>query len=179
VAYLTGAADPATLRAQLRERLPAWMVPAAFVTMERLPLNANGKVDRAALPPPGAASLEAYVAPRTAVEARLAEIWAGVLGCGRIGIRDHFQEVGGHSLVATRVVARIRDVLDGDITVATLAEHPTIEALAPLCSEREPAPRAAVDPESSPDHLLDVMDDLSDEEIDRLLAAHTEAGFPS
>ncbi|HEX6370476.1 MAG TPA: amino acid adenylation domain-containing protein [Longimicrobium sp.] len=174
VAYVAGGVRSGELRGHLRRHLPHYMVPSAFVLLDALPLGANGKVDRRALPaPPPAAEEAEYVAPRTAVEAALAEIWAEVLQRGRVGVRDDFMEIGGHSLLATRVVARIRQALDGDVTVAALFEHPTIESLAPLLAERTapaagPAPAG---PESNPHQLLAMLDDLSDEELDLLLAA--------
>ena len=174
VAYLAGDARAAELRAYLRRHLPHYMVPSAFVALEALPLGANGKVDRRALPaPPPAADEAEYVAPRTPVEAALAAIWAGVLGRDRVGVRDDFMEIGGHSLLATRVVARVREALDGRLTVAALFEHPTIESLAPLLSERRPAaagPAAVPSDDDDPHQLLAQLDELSDEELDRLLA---------
>ncbi|MBV9774031.1 MAG: amino acid adenylation domain-containing protein, partial [Gemmatimonadetes bacterium] len=134
VAYLTaeGAADPAPgeLRAHLAERLPEYMVPSAFVTLDALPLTSNGKVDRRALPAPDAAPLTEYVAPRTPTEERLAEIWAEVLGVERVGVHDHFFELGGHSLMATRVVARVREAPGVELPLRVVFEHPTLAGMA-------------------------------------------------
>src|SRR6185436_6534255 len=113
VAYVAGDADADALRQALRERLPDYMVPAAFVTLAALPLTPNGKVDRKALLSPGAApdwqSGEAsHLAPRTPVEEVLAGIWAELLGLERVGAADDFFALGGHSLLATRVTSRLR-----------------------------------------------------------------------
>ncbi|MFL6285812.1 MAG: condensation domain-containing protein, partial [Pyrinomonadaceae bacterium] len=120
------------LREYLKSRLPEYMVPAAFVTMESLPLNANGKVDRKALPAPDyapAASADEYVASRDEVERALCEVWAEVLRVGRVGIRDNFFELGGDSILSIQVIARAarRGVR---VTPRQLFEHQTVEALA-------------------------------------------------
>jgi amino acid adenylation domain-containing protein len=131
VAYVVGEADPGELRAHLSRNLPAYMLPAALVGMERLPLTAVGKLDVRALPAPELASVaEAYVAPRTPVEAVLAELWAAVLGAGRVGATDGFFALGGHSLLAIRVVARIREVLGVELPLRALFEGPTVAEVA-------------------------------------------------
>jgi hypothetical protein len=175
VAYVVGPAGADELRAHLRRALPEPMVPSAFVPLAALPLSPSGKVERRALPAPDpAAGGERYLAPRTPVERALAAIWADALRLERVGVRDDFLAIGGHSLVATRVVARIRAELDGDVGVTTLFENPTIEALAPFLSrraDRAPPPLAA-GAGSSPHRLLASLDALSDEELDRLLAGN-------
>ena len=98
------------LRTFLKTQLPDYMVPWAFVTLAALPLTPNGKVDRRALPLPEqtrAASAEAFVAPRTNVEARVAQIWGQVLGLDAVGIHDSFFDLGGHSLLATQVISMV------------------------------------------------------------------------
>ncbi|HEY0738135.1 MAG TPA: condensation domain-containing protein, partial [Herpetosiphonaceae bacterium] len=122
------------LRAFLRERLPEYMVPAAFVVLDALPLTPNGKVDRRALPAPAFTGDEttAFVAPRTPTEELLAVIWADVLGVEKIGSRDRFFELGGHSLLATQVLARVRDAFDVELPLRTLFES---VALADLAAE--------------------------------------------
>ncbi|HEY0015276.1 MAG TPA: amino acid adenylation domain-containing protein [Longimicrobium sp.] len=130
-AYVVGDADAEALRAHLRERLPEYMVPGVFVRMETLPHTPSGKLDRKALPAPTVApDAEAYVAPRTPVEAGLAAIWADVLHVERVGARDHFFQLGGHSLLATRVVARVRDAFEVDLPLRALFDAPTVAELA-------------------------------------------------
>lgn len=128
------------LRSFLRERLPDYMVPAVFVLLDVLPLTPNGKVDRRALPAPegGRSELErAFVAPCTPVEVELAEIWAEVLGLKRVGVHDNFFELGGDSLSATRVISRVRDALQVEVSLRGLFEQPTIAELAMLISQNE------------------------------------------
>ena len=112
VGYVVGDAEESSLRAELSRSLPGYMVPSALVRLERLPLNANGKVERKALPAPeyGAGSGAAYAAPETAEERALAELWQGLLGVERVGREDDFFALGGHSLLATRLVARVRSM---------------------------------------------------------------------
>ncbi len=130
VAYVVaGDADADGLRAHLRRTLPDYMVPGAFVLLERLPLTPNGKLDRRALPEPDYAAGE-YVAPRTPVEEMLAGIWAAVLGVERVGAEANFFELGGHSLLATRVISRIRAAFGVEPTVRTMFEAPTLAQLA-------------------------------------------------
>ncbi|MBZ4423315.1 non-ribosomal peptide synthetase, partial [Myxococcus sp. RHSTA-1-4] len=120
------------LRQFLRERLPEYMVPTALVRLDALPLTANGKVDRKALPAPDA-SAEArrdFVAPRTPTEQVLAEQWARLLGVARVGIHDGFFELGGHSLVATQAVARMRGHFGVDLPLRVLFETSSLEELA-------------------------------------------------
>ena len=119
------------LRAQLRARLPEYMVPATVVFLEALPLTANGKLDRKALPEPTVSETEgAYVGPRTTAEELVAGIWEELLGVGRVGVADNFFELGGHSLLATRVSARLREVFGVGLGVRALFEAPTVAALA-------------------------------------------------
>ena len=136
VAYMVswdGAAiDTKALRESLNAKLPAYMLPAAYVELPTLPLTPNGKVDRRALPAPefDQRSLNAYLAPRTQTEEALARIWAEVLRLPKIGVDDNFFEIGGHSLLATQVIARIAERLSAQLQVRTLFECPTIARLA-------------------------------------------------
>ncbi|RKH42515.1 non-ribosomal peptide synthetase, partial [Corallococcus llansteffanensis] len=125
------ALDADTLRSGLRQGMPEYMVPAALVVLDALPLNANGKVDRKALPEPEAPRTgNTYEAPRTEVEAKLAAIWTEVLRLERVGVKDNFFALGGHSLLATQVVSRIRTQLGREMPLRLLFEAPTVEALA-------------------------------------------------
>jgi len=121
------------LAGYLRERLPEYMMPSAFVTLDSLPLTSSGKVDRRALPAPdpfGFRAENAYAEPRTPVEERLVEIWEEVLGLERVGVHDDFFELGGHSLLATRVVSRLNRHFGVELPLRVLFEDPTIEGLA-------------------------------------------------
>jgi amino acid adenylation domain-containing protein len=121
------------LRNYLGERLPEYMVPAFFVFLDELPMTATGKVDRLALPAPKPGDLElnrVYVAPRTPTEETIAAIWAAVLGLQQVGIEENFFEMGGHSLLTTQVISRIRQALAVEVPVRILFERPTISALA-------------------------------------------------
>jgi amino acid adenylation domain-containing protein len=137
VAYVVAAREPvptvSELRGFLEEKLPEYMVPAAFVLLDALPLTPHGKVDRHALPTPDGTRPELnkpFVAPRSPTEKLLAEIWAQVLGVEPIGVQDNFFDLGGHSLLATQIMFRLRDTFQAEIPLRTLFEKPTIEELA-------------------------------------------------
>jgi amino acid adenylation domain-containing protein len=119
------------LRQFLKEKLPEYMVPKAYVLLESLPLTPNGKVDRLGLPTPVTICFnnQDYVAPRSQVEELLAQIWAKVLGLPQVGIHDNFFELGGHSLLATQLTSRIRDTFQIDLPVRHLFAAPTIAQL--------------------------------------------------
>ena len=124
---------PSELREYLKDRLPEYMVPPAFVVLSALPLTPNGKVDRRSLPPPDGArpELEAdFVAPRTPTEELLANTWMQVLRLDRVGAHDNFFALGGHSLVATQVLSRLRQRFDIELPLRALFEIPTIAGLA-------------------------------------------------
>ena len=135
VGYVTGTADPAGMRAALAERLPAYMVPAAVVVLEALPLTVNGKLDTRALPAPEYQDGDRYRAPASAVEEILAGIYAQVLGLERVGVDDSFFDLGGDSLSAMRVIAAINTGLDAGLAVRTVFEAPTVAQLAPRIGE--------------------------------------------
>ncbi|ANZ40483.1 hypothetical protein BBK82_35190 [Lentzea guizhouensis] len=143
VAYLvaTGEVTTAELRAFLADRLPAYMVPSAFVPLPVLPVTPNGKLDRAALPAPEPVADDggAHVPPRTPVEQTLAEVWAAVLGADRVGVRDNFFELGGDSILVIQVVSRARKA-GLALTTKSLFRNQTIEALAPFVTELETEP---------------------------------------
>ncbi len=124
------------LRKLVRHRLPEHMTPHAFVLLDALPLNSNGKLDRAALaarPLESAAAADAYAAPGTPVEEELAAIFAAVVGNGRglrVGLYDSFFDLGGHSLLATQVVSRVREAFEVEVPLRALFEAPTVAELA-------------------------------------------------
>jgi amino acid adenylation domain-containing protein len=121
------------LRRYLQQRLPSYMLPATFVALETLPLTANGKVDRRALPRPDQVQPRresAYMAPRTPVEEVLAMIWEQILQREHVGVYDNFLELGGHSLLATQIITRIRQALQVELPLRSLFLTPTVAALA-------------------------------------------------
>ncbi|MCT7989055.1 non-ribosomal peptide synthetase [Laspinema olomoucense] len=121
------------LRDYLKQKLPDYMIPSAFVTIPALPLTPNGKIDRRALPAPDSFHYELqdkFVAPRTPSETKLAAIWAEVLGLEKVGIHDNFFELGGHSLQAAFLVSKISVEMNLKISVKLLFQHPTIAELA-------------------------------------------------
>ncbi|MGC4060227.1 MAG: amino acid adenylation domain-containing protein [Aquabacterium sp.] len=134
VAYIAGqgeqAPDSTALRQHLTRTLPDYMVPAAIVAMHALPLNANGKVDRAALPMPEMASTQAYEAPESQAEMVLAAIWAEVLGIERVGRHDNFFELGGHSLAALQITGHLSQRHGAQLPVRLFFETPDLKALA-------------------------------------------------
>ena len=135
--------DDDALRAGLRERLPEYMVPSAFVRLDALPLNAHGKTDRRALPDPDslrAAPRREYTAPRGRTEEVLAEVWGEALGVERAGVDDNFFDLGGHSLLLARVCDEASRRLGREVAVMAMFRHPTIRALAAHLEEGEAAP---------------------------------------
>jgi amino acid adenylation domain-containing protein len=119
------------LRSLLKTKLPAYMLPAAFVVLDNLPLTINGKVDQKALPPPNVMTeTSSAIAPTTSLEASLVELWIQLLGRKQVGIQDNFFELGGHSLLATQLVSRIRDRFQVEFPLRSVFESPTIVELA-------------------------------------------------
>jgi amino acid adenylation domain-containing protein/non-ribosomal peptide synthase protein (TIGR01720 family)/FkbM family methyltransferase len=132
--------ETAALRAALKEQLPEYMVPAAFVSLPALPLTGSGKVDRKALPvPEGVSSPSAFVPPEGEVELALAADWASLLDVERVGRHDNFFELGGHSLLATQLISRVRSTFGVELPLNELFENPTVATLA---TKVEPALRA-------------------------------------
>jgi amino acid adenylation domain-containing protein len=123
---------PGRLREALKQRLPEYMVPGAFVVLDAMPLTPNGKVDRRALPSPGASAVPSrgHVPPRTPMEQLVGEVFGRVLGVEPVGMEDDFFELGGHSLRVTQVMARLNELLGLQVPIRSLFEHPTAAALA-------------------------------------------------
>lgn len=154
VAYYVGAATESDLTEHAARQLPSYLVPAAFVPLDRLPLNPNGKLDRSALPAPEGAGTAEPVAPATVVEERIAEIWTELLGQD-VGTEANFFRSGGNSILAIRLIARLQNAFEIDLPVRAVFEAPTVAGLA-----------AAVEA-----HIRAEIDALSDGEI---LAATAE-----
>jgi acyl carrier protein len=174
VAYVLAAAAesaPSTgvLRAFLQEKLPDYMIPSAFVFLDALPLTANRKVDRRALPAPDGTRpelKEAFVMPRTPVEEIIAGIWSDLLGVIQVGIYDNFFDLGGHSLMATRLISRLREVFQLELPLRSLFEAPTVIGLTELIL-RDPEKREKVERNAK---LLLRVAQLSENDVENILA---------
>jgi amino acid adenylation domain-containing protein len=171
-AYVVPAQQPAPtageLRAWLKDRLPEYMVPSAWIHLEHMPLTASGKLDRASLPEPerGRPDLVShFVAPRTAIEEMLAEIFSDILGLEHAGVDDNFFELGGHSLLATRVVARIRKVFSADLPLRRFFERPTVREIAQFLTANETRPGQMEEAIA----LLRKIENLSADDLEQLL----------
>ena len=142
------------------------MIPSLFVFVGSLPLSPNGKIDRNRLPPPdptGSTFERNFVAPQTSTEEVLAQIWATLLGLEHpVGIHDNFFDLGGHSLMATQVLSRIRDELQVELPLRTLFEQPTIAGLARVITEMRAARTDA-------SRVLAEIESLSNSEVDTLI----------
>ncbi|MEC4020707.1 non-ribosomal peptide synthetase, partial [Streptomyces sp. H27-D2] len=150
--FLTGTADVAAARAALAAALPDYMVPSAFVLLDALPLTANGKVDRKALPAADFAAASNGRAPRTPQEEVLCGLFADVLGLQRVSVDDNFFDLGGHSLLATKVISRLRVMLGLELPIKAMFEAPTVAGLARLLAGADEA-RPAVTAVERPDEL--------------------------
>jgi amino acid adenylation domain-containing protein len=147
VCYITPNSEhilaPQELREYLEDRLPAYMIPATFMMIDAMPLNAHGKVDRMALPSPLFERPELdtdFVAPRTETEERIAAIWREILGIDVVGIQDNFFKLGGHSLMAVQVMSRINTLFHMDLPLRDFFESPTIEGIAGVVERTDPPP---------------------------------------
>ncbi len=166
------------LRRFLREKLPSYMVPSVFITIEAWPLTSSGKIDRRALPKPDGALAgvkDTYIAPRTPIEEKLVEIWQFVLKREQIGVRDDFFMLGGHSLLATQVVSRIRQTFGVELPLTVFFDKSTVEALAQIIGERQvQEPTDTSSPimrrKRKPASPQIALENLSDEEIAGLLS---------
>ncbi|MEG4330809.1 amino acid adenylation domain-containing protein [Microcoleus sp. AT9_A2] len=140
VAYIVSHSKPSiqdsqlieSLRSFLKEQLPEYMIPSAFVVLKALPLTPNGKIDRQALPAPSVAAnfTDTFVGPRTPAEEILAEIWSQLLNLKQVGIHDNFFDLGGHSLLITQLLAKVRECFQVELPLRVLFEAPTVAGLA-------------------------------------------------
>ena len=163
----------ADLAARARTSLPEYMLPTQIVRVDSLPLTPNGKVDRRALPAPTGDTTQAarpYVAPRTPLEQQIADVWAAVLHAERVGINDDFFSLGGHSLAAMRVVARLAESLPVRLTIGTMFDARTVAGLATLVAQR--LAEAAADDELAA--LLAELEGMSDADATRQLSSGIE-----
>ncbi|TDO09244.1 non-ribosomal peptide synthase protein (TIGR01720 family)/amino acid adenylation domain-containing protein [Mycobacterium sp. BK086] len=167
VGYVTGSVDSVGARAAVAERLPDYMVPAAIMVIDALPLTVNGKLDRRALPAPEFAGTDSYRPPATAVEEILVGIYARILGLSRVGVDDSFFDLGGDSLSAMRLIAAVNTGLNTHLSVRTLFEAPSVAQLAPRIGGDDdrlkplgPMERPAVIPLSFSQNRLWFLDQL-------------------
>jgi len=174
------------LKAHLSQQLPEYMVPALIIPVSALPLTMNGKIDRSALPKfaVAPAETESVAAPTTETEKLLQTIWSELLSQPRLGIDDNFFQLGGHSLLATQVMSRIEHALGTDLPFAAIFEFPTIRGLAKqIETEMKPtkghsAPIQRRLAAQRAEELLSRIDQLSDEEVERLLGDSQNAFSP-
>jgi amino acid adenylation domain-containing protein len=149
------APSPQELRDFLKKRLPDYAVPSAWMHLDRLPLSPNGKVDRRALPDieGGPAQDRPYVAPRSDLEAVVADVFAAVIGAEKVGALDNFFEIGGHSLLATQAIWKLREALGVELALRTLFEAPTVAELAGFIEDR----------------IIEQIESMSEDEVDLML----------
>jgi amino acid adenylation domain-containing protein len=195
VAYLVqkdGAnASVNALRDFLKQKLPDYMLPAGFVVLDKLPLTPNGKLDRHRLPAPDSVPsplAPRYVAPRDSTERSLAKLWSDLLKLAEVGIQDDFFALGGHSLIATRLVSQIRREFGVEVSLRAIFENPTIERLAVKIAEQRAASMASEDVdellkdlESLPEEAAECeLSKIEEESSDALPSAETDpSGFGS
>ncbi|RMM17607.1 non-ribosomal peptide synthetase, partial [Pseudomonas syringae group genomosp. 3] len=157
-----------TLKAELRANLPDYMVPTHFIFLDKLPLTANGKLDRKALPAPDAGQLQAaYVAPQGELEEQLVSVWSAVLNVEQVGRSDNFFELGGHSLLAVQMLVRVREQLQREVGLKDLFEQPVLADFCAALQEKNGESDHALDELTK---SLEALKRLSAEEIDNLIA---------
>jgi amino acid adenylation domain-containing protein len=182
IAYVLGKPDhklkSSELHNHLLAKLPDYMVPSAFVLLDKMPLLSNGKVDREALPTPEYSRQlleEEYVAPRNEVEQSLVKIFAEVLGLDKIGVNDNFFLLGGHSLSATQVITRLRETLHADVPLRRIFEEPTVSGLATAVEEFKTRPQddgievISRDRDEEDEPLSALLEQMTKEELQALL----------
>ena len=167
------APSPGSLRTFLESRLPGYMVPAAFVRLDALPVTPNGKVDRAALPSPVFARAIADVGvekPQTSVERALADIWSSVLGVGAVDVNDKFFDLGGHSLHAMMIISRVAGTFAFHVSLREFFESPTVAHMAEMIAAADPHDH----PEEDLAEDLSWLESLSEDQARQLLEQTTE-----
>ena len=160
--------DVSAMRNFLQEKLPGYMIPSVLIFVDSLPLTPSGKIDRRALPAPDGSRPElqnAFVAPRSSTEEKVAATWTEVLELGKVGINDNFFDLGGHSLLATQVISRLGDVFGVEIPMRVFFENPNVARLAVKIDQYV---KNIADEEETRNILAD-LESLSDEEAERLL----------
>ena len=166
--------DGVVWRGFLKRKLPDYMIPAAFVMMDAIPMMPNGKVNRNALPAPGQSGVkDAHSAPRTPVEEAVSEIWSEVLKTDSLGIHDNFFDLGGHSLLATRVISILRNRFQFDLPLRSIFEAPTVAGLSLSIT------RNLVENTSDGERLniIDELDTMTEEDVQNYL--ETEMKIPN
>ena len=163
------------LHAFLKEQVPEYKVPVAFVKLEQMPLTSNGKIDQRALPAPEMvrpAPEIKFLAPRTPLEEEVANAWKRVLGLELVGVKDNFFEIGGHSLLATRVIILLRANLGANLSLRMLFENPTVEGMASVLLET----MLELTDEEERAQIIDEVETLSDEAARQIRATAAQDG---
>ncbi|QEM10872.1 non-ribosomal peptide synthetase [Mucilaginibacter rubeus] len=156
VAYIIPSAkfEPVGLNVYLKEHLPDYMLPSHLIQLTAIPLTANGKIDRKALPHPEVQiSGRGFIAPRNKVESRLAEIWQNILEIEEIGINDNFFELGGHSLLAVKLIAEVRKAFEQDLSIGEVFDYPTIGSLSSRLGRAEQNTAATIIAQTRPERI--------------------------
>ncbi len=170
--------DPATIREQLRALLPDYMVPSILQALNEMPIGPGGKLNRHALPRPDLSKAHVsteYVAPRSETEEKLAAIVREILQIDRVGVLDNFFELGGHSMMATQVVSRIQEEFGVELPLRALFEFPTVEGIARHIAELQLEAHLQEENAEDLNALLDELENLSEEDVQKLLQEETDA----
>ena len=156
------------LKDHLRSRLPEWMIPRRIVTLEALPLSANGKVDRNDLPIPATAPATEYQPPHTEMEREIVSLWQEVLEIPKVGMQDDFFQLGGNSLQAIRLLTQLREKFAVEVTMAQLfdAQSPVAQSMLVASLQQAPADSTTIE---RVDRSSQSLDELSDAEVDQKL----------
>jgi len=160
--------EPAVLRSHMKERVPDYMVPTLYVSMEKFPLLPNGKLDRRALPAPELMALEiedGWEEPQKEIEAKIAGIWGELLGYPRVGLHQEFYELGGHSLLAMQLISRLREAFGVELSLRNILEGSTVAKM----SQEVECQLQQQEQDEDLDELLDQLESISEEEVMNLL----------